>query len=117
MQAAKKESGNSSGIASQKSFPGRSVRSLIRERLMAGLSRAKADGTQLGRRRLEDTDADKVAAIVAARATGGSGNFRCRFKKGNRRCFIFASRRQSSEAASTLPMKILGISQRSNYGN
>jgi hypothetical protein len=38
-------------------------RSMIRERVMAGLSRAKADGTQLGRRRLEDRDADKVAAI------------------------------------------------------
>ncbi len=37
---------------------------------MAGLSRAKAEGIQLGRRRLEDSDADKVAAIVAARANG-----------------------------------------------
>jgi DNA invertase Pin-like site-specific DNA recombinase len=45
-------------------------RAMIRERVMAGLSRAKADGIQLGRRRLEDTDADKVAAIVAARAKG-----------------------------------------------
>ena len=45
-------------------------RSMIRERVMAGPSRAKADGTQLGRRRLEDSDADKVAAIVAARAAG-----------------------------------------------
>jgi DNA invertase Pin-like site-specific DNA recombinase len=45
-------------------------RSMIRERVMAGLSRAKADGIQLGRRRLEATDADKVAAIVAARAKG-----------------------------------------------
>jgi DNA invertase Pin-like site-specific DNA recombinase len=45
-------------------------RSMIRERVMAGLSRAKADGTQLGRRRLEDSDVDKVAAIVAARAAG-----------------------------------------------
>jgi DNA invertase Pin-like site-specific DNA recombinase len=45
-------------------------RSMIRERVMAGLSRAKADGTQLGRRRLEDSDAEKVAAIVAARAAG-----------------------------------------------
>jgi DNA invertase Pin-like site-specific DNA recombinase len=35
---------------------------------MAGLNRAKADGIQPGRRRLEDTDADKVAAILAARA-------------------------------------------------
>jgi DNA invertase Pin-like site-specific DNA recombinase len=41
----------------------------VRERVIAGLSRAKADGTQLGRR-LEDTDADKVTAIMAARANG-----------------------------------------------
>jgi DNA invertase Pin-like site-specific DNA recombinase len=45
-------------------------RSMIREWVMAGLSRAKADGIQLGRRRPEDSDADKVAAIVAARAKG-----------------------------------------------
>ena len=45
-------------------------RSMIRERVMAGLSRAKADGIQLGRRRIEDSDAAKVAAIVAARAKG-----------------------------------------------
>jgi hypothetical protein len=45
-------------------------RAMIRERVMAGLSRAKADGIQLGRRRLEDSNADKVAAIVAARAKG-----------------------------------------------
>jgi DNA invertase Pin-like site-specific DNA recombinase len=45
-------------------------RSMIRERVMAGLSRAKADGIQLGRRRLEDSDADKVVAIMAARAKG-----------------------------------------------
>jgi DNA invertase Pin-like site-specific DNA recombinase len=45
-------------------------RALIRERVMAGLSRAKADGIQLGRRRLEDSDSEKVAAIVAARAAG-----------------------------------------------
>ena len=48
----------------------KSERAMIRERVMAGLSRAKADGIQLGRRRLEDSDADKVAAIVAARAKG-----------------------------------------------
>jgi DNA invertase Pin-like site-specific DNA recombinase len=47
-------------------------RAMNRERVMAGLSRAKADGTQLGRRRIEDTDASKVAAIIAARA-GGAG--------------------------------------------
>ena len=31
---------------------------------------SKADGIHLGRRRIEDTDTDKVAAIVAARAKG-----------------------------------------------
>src|ERR1035441_4734898 len=45
-------------------------RAMIRERVIAGLSRAKADGIQLGRRRLEDSDADKVVAIMAARAKG-----------------------------------------------
>ena len=40
------------------------------KRVVAGLSRAKAEGIQLGRRRIEDTDAAKVAAIVAARAKG-----------------------------------------------
>jgi DNA invertase Pin-like site-specific DNA recombinase len=45
-------------------------RGIIREHIMAGLSPAKADGIQFGRRRLEDSDADKVAAIVAARAMG-----------------------------------------------
>jgi DNA invertase Pin-like site-specific DNA recombinase len=45
-------------------------RAMIRERVMAGLSRAKAEGTQLGRCRLEDSDAGKVAAIVTARANG-----------------------------------------------
>jgi DNA invertase Pin-like site-specific DNA recombinase len=45
-------------------------RSMIRERVMAGLSRAKADGTQLARRRLEDTDVGKVTEIIAARAKG-----------------------------------------------
>jgi hypothetical protein len=43
---------------------------MIRERVMAGLSRAEAEATQLGRRRIEDTDAEKVAAIIAARTTG-----------------------------------------------
>jgi DNA invertase Pin-like site-specific DNA recombinase len=32
-------------------------RSMIRERVVPGLSRANADGIQLGRRRLEDTAA------------------------------------------------------------
>jgi DNA invertase Pin-like site-specific DNA recombinase len=45
-------------------------RSMIRERVVAGLSRAKAEGIQLGRPRIEESDRDKVAAIVAARAAG-----------------------------------------------
>ena len=45
-------------------------RAMIHARIMAGLARAKSQGVQLGRRRLEDTDADKVAAIMAARAKG-----------------------------------------------
>ena len=59
-------------------------RSMIRERVMAGLSRAKADGTQLGRRRLEDSDADKVAAIVAARAAGDRDSPHCSRARGGR---------------------------------
>jgi DNA invertase Pin-like site-specific DNA recombinase len=57
-------------------------RAMIRERVMAGLSRAKADGTQLGRRRLEDSDADKVAAIVAARAKGDRDPTHCSGSRG-----------------------------------
>jgi hypothetical protein len=41
-------------------------RAMIRERVLAGLARAKAQGTSLGRPRLEDSDASKVAAIKAA---------------------------------------------------
>jgi DNA invertase Pin-like site-specific DNA recombinase len=42
-------------------------RAMIRERVLSGLARAKAEGVQLGRPRLEDTDAKKVAAIRGAR--------------------------------------------------
>jgi DNA invertase Pin-like site-specific DNA recombinase len=45
-------------------------RAMIRERVLAGLARAREQGTQLGRRRLEDTDAKKVAAIRRARLKG-----------------------------------------------
>jgi DNA invertase Pin-like site-specific DNA recombinase len=49
-------------------------RSMIRERVNAGLARAKADGVTLGRPRLETLDDDesakKAAAIVAMRANG-----------------------------------------------
>jgi DNA invertase Pin-like site-specific DNA recombinase len=44
-------------------------RTMIRERL-AGIGRAREQGTKLGRRRLEDTDAKKVTAIRRARASG-----------------------------------------------
>jgi DNA invertase Pin-like site-specific DNA recombinase len=40
-------------------------RAIIRERLLVGIDRARDQGTQLGRRRLEDTDAKKVAASAA----------------------------------------------------
>jgi len=39
---------------------------MIRERVLAGLARAKEQGISLGRRRLEDSDAAKVAAIKRA---------------------------------------------------
>jgi DNA invertase Pin-like site-specific DNA recombinase len=43
---------------------------MIRERVLAGIAHARDQGTQLGRRRLEDTDAKKVAAIRSARKKG-----------------------------------------------
>jgi DNA invertase Pin-like site-specific DNA recombinase len=41
---------------------------MIRERVLAGLARAKEHGINLGRRRLEDCDAAKVTAIKRALA-------------------------------------------------
>jgi DNA invertase Pin-like site-specific DNA recombinase len=43
-------------------------RAMIRERVLAGLERAKEQGISLGRRRLEDCDAARVAAIKRALA-------------------------------------------------
>jgi DNA invertase Pin-like site-specific DNA recombinase len=43
-------------------------RAMIRERVLAGLARAKERGISLGRRRLEDSDAAKVTAIKKALA-------------------------------------------------
>jgi DNA invertase Pin-like site-specific DNA recombinase len=43
-------------------------RAMIRERVLAGLARAKEQGISLGRRRLEDSDAARVAAIKKALA-------------------------------------------------
>jgi DNA invertase Pin-like site-specific DNA recombinase len=45
-------------------------RAMIRERVMAGLARAKADGTRLGRPATVADDAAKVQTIRAARAAG-----------------------------------------------
>jgi len=62
-------------------------RAMIRERVLAALARARKQGTQLGRRRLEDTDAKTVAAIRRKRSKGtgirriardlGSASARC----------------------------------------
>ena len=41
---------------------------MIRERVMAGLARARDEGTKLGRRPIEETDGRKAAAIRAALA-------------------------------------------------
>ena len=61
-------------------------RSIIHERVMAGLARAKAEGMQLGRRPTVTNDAAKVRAIRAARASGKSfrhsGRVRCRRRHG-----------------------------------
>jgi DNA invertase Pin-like site-specific DNA recombinase len=38
-------------------------RAMIRERVVAGLARAREDGIKLGRKRLEDVDAGKVSTI------------------------------------------------------
>jgi DNA invertase Pin-like site-specific DNA recombinase len=43
-------------------------RAMIRERVLAGLARAKEQGISIGRRRLEDSDAGKVTAIERALA-------------------------------------------------
>lgn len=45
-------------------------RAMIRERVIAGLARAKEDGRRLGRRKLEDSDPKKIAAIHRKRADG-----------------------------------------------
>jgi DNA invertase Pin-like site-specific DNA recombinase len=45
-------------------------RAMIRERVLTGLARAREQGVQLGRRRLEDTEPNKAAVIRRARAKG-----------------------------------------------
>jgi hypothetical protein len=39
------------------------MRAMNRERVLSGLARARAEGKQLGRRRVEQTSANKVAAV------------------------------------------------------
>jgi DNA invertase Pin-like site-specific DNA recombinase len=43
-------------------------RAIIRERVMAGLARAREEGTKLGRRHIEDADPKKARAVGAALA-------------------------------------------------
>jgi DNA invertase Pin-like site-specific DNA recombinase len=45
-------------------------RAMIRERVTAGLARARADGKQLGRRTVEQSHAKKVKAALALRSKG-----------------------------------------------
>jgi DNA invertase Pin-like site-specific DNA recombinase len=45
-------------------------RAMIRERVLVGLARARGEGKRLGRRRLEDADPKKAAAIKSLRAHG-----------------------------------------------
>ena len=45
-------------------------RAIIRERVLSGLARAKAEGVTLGRPALEDADVGKVKAIKAGLAAG-----------------------------------------------
>jgi len=45
-------------------------REMIRERVLAGLARAKSQGTKLGRKKIDDSDADKVEKIRTLRAAG-----------------------------------------------
>jgi DNA invertase Pin-like site-specific DNA recombinase len=45
-------------------------RAMIRERVLAGIARARDQGTKLGRRRIEESDATKVTAIRKARKDG-----------------------------------------------
>jgi DNA invertase Pin-like site-specific DNA recombinase len=49
-------------------------RAMIRERVLAGLARARQEGTQLGRKFTEDTEQGKrkLKAVLAMRAKGVS---------------------------------------------
>jgi DNA invertase Pin-like site-specific DNA recombinase len=45
-------------------------RAMIRERVMTGLARARAEGKQLGRRPVEQSNAKKVKQVLALRSQG-----------------------------------------------
>jgi DNA invertase Pin-like site-specific DNA recombinase len=45
-------------------------RAMIRERVMSGLARARAEGKQLGRRPVEQSKAKKVKQVLALRSQG-----------------------------------------------
>ena len=45
-------------------------RAMIRERVMAGLARARSEGKQLGRRPIEQAKARRVKAALALRSKG-----------------------------------------------
>jgi DNA invertase Pin-like site-specific DNA recombinase len=60
---------NGNGIIQTETLP-EFERAMIRERVLAGLARARKDGTQLGRKRLEQTDPQKTARILSMRAKG-----------------------------------------------
>ena len=45
-------------------------RAMIRERVMTGLARARAEGKQLGRRPVEQSNAKKVKTVLALRSQG-----------------------------------------------
>jgi hypothetical protein len=45
-------------------------RAMIRERVMAGIARGRAEGKTMGRRRVEDSHPEKIKAARAMRARG-----------------------------------------------
>ena len=76
-------------------------RAMIRERVLAGLARAKEQGISLGRRRLEDSDAAKVAAIKRALAAKqGCGGSRGTWKLVSGHRFAYQERIGSVESRS-----------------
>jgi hypothetical protein len=74
------------GLCAEPNEP-RAERAMIRERVMAGIVRARAEGKTMGRRRVEDSHPAKIKAVRAMRAKGagvrkiaaevGWGSVRC----------------------------------------